>query len=162
VTKTAPFMQPFMVGLTSEALIMYYNLTGDSRVLPAISRAMDYLWNNLWISSAQAFLYIDKAVDSEGGASAVKPAPDLNLLIAPAYAWLYHMTGDRKWIDRGDLIWVGGVMNAFLNNGKQFNQSYRWSFDYLVWRNKTGKVFVTFDSPLDSTAPLPPQGLRVQ
>jgi hypothetical protein len=151
VTKTAEFIQPFMVGLTSEALINYYKKTGDARVLPAIRVAMDYLWNNLWVSSAMAFLYIDRAIASEGGQGAVQPASDLNLLIAPAFAWLYDQTGETKWLDRGDQIFTGGVMQAFLENAKQFNQSYRWSFDYVVWRKKVGTTFITFDS-----TPAPP------
>jgi hypothetical protein len=162
VTKTAKFIQPFMVALSSEALINYYKKTGDARVLPAIRVAMDYLWNNLWVSSVQAFLYIDRAVASEGGQAAVKPAPDLNLLIAPAFGWLYNQTGETKWLDRGDQIFASGVTQSFLQNAKQFNQSYRWSFDYIAWRNKTDKVFVTFDSTPDGTAPLPPKGLRAQ
>jgi hypothetical protein len=161
VTKTAPFIQPFMVGLTSEALINFYNKTGDTRVLPAVQLAMEYLWNNLWVTSAQAFLYIDRAVSSEGGQAAVQPAPDLNLLIAPAFGWLYNQTGATKWLDRGDQIFASGVEQAFLQNAKQFNQSYRWSFDYIAWRNKTGKVFVAFDSTSGGTPPVPPQGLRV-
>jgi hypothetical protein len=135
VTKTAQFMQPFMVGLTSEALILYHKRTGDPRVLPAIQLAMDYLWNNLWVSSAEAFLYIDRAVDSEGGQGAVKPAPDLNLLIAPAYAWLYVQTGNPVWLQRGDQVFSSGVRNAAVDyQSKQFNQSYRWSFAYVAWR----------------------------
>ena len=44
VTRTAAYVQPFMVALTSEALIMYHHKTGDTRVVPAIRRAADYLW----------------------------------------------------------------------------------------------------------------------
>jgi hypothetical protein len=135
VHKNAPFMQPFMVGLVSEALILYHRKTGDARVLPAIRRAMDYLWNHLWVSGEESFLYIDRAVDSEGGQGAVKPAPDLNLLIAPAFAWVYAQTGDVTFLQRGDAIFAGGVRRAANDyNAKQFNQNYRWSFAYVAWR----------------------------
>jgi hypothetical protein len=124
-----------MAGLTSEALILYYQKTGDPRVPPAIRLAMDYLWNHLWVSSAEAFLYIDRAVDSEGGQGAVRPAPDLNLLIAPAFAWLYAKTGEAIWLQRGDQIFASGVRNAAVDfQSKQFNQNYRWSFSYVAWR----------------------------
>jgi hypothetical protein len=55
------------------------------------------------------------------------------LLIAPAYSWVWTQTGDPKWRDRADAIFAGGVAGAFLGNPKQFNQSYRWSFDYVRW-----------------------------
>ena len=42
VSGTAVYMQPFMVALTSEALIMYHHKTGNTRVVPAIRRAADY------------------------------------------------------------------------------------------------------------------------
>jgi hypothetical protein len=137
VSKTAKYIQPFMVGLTAEALIAYHEKTNDPRVLPAIRTAMDGLWDRLWISREDAFLYIDRAVDVAGGREAVAPAPDLNLLIAPAFAWLYAQTGDSKYRERGDKIFAGGVSQAAVGfDAKQFNQNYRWSFDYLRWRKQ--------------------------
>jgi len=131
VHRNAPYIRPFMVALTSHALIMYHERTGDKRVLPAVRKAMDWLWANTWLPNQQAFMYTDRNL-SHGGK---EPAPDLNLLIAPAYAWLYHQTGEVKYRDRADQIFAGGVKNAWLNNGKQFNQNYRWSFDYIKWRS---------------------------
>lgn len=130
-SKTAPYVRPFMVGLTAHALISHAEQRGDSRVLPAMVQAMDWLWANTWLPGSQAFMYTDRNVDSGGR----EPAPDLNLLIAPAFAWLYHQTGEVRFRDRGDQIFAGGVANAFLANGKQFNQNYRWSFDYVKWRS---------------------------
>jgi hypothetical protein len=63
-------------------------------------------------------------------------APDLNLLIAPAYAWLYSRTGDTTYRDRGDQIFAGGVKGAWLDGSKVFNQNYMWSFDYVKWRSE--------------------------
>jgi hypothetical protein len=64
-----------------------------------------------------------------------QPAPDLNLLIAPLYAWLWKQTGNPSYRDRGDQLWQGGVEGAYLDGGKQFNQNYWWSFDYVAWRS---------------------------
>src|SRR5205085_8568150 len=61
-------------------------------------------------------------------------APDLNLVIAPAFAWVYQRTGDVTYRDRGDAVFAGGVLNAYLGRGKQFDQNYSWSFDYVKWR----------------------------
>ncbi|AGA26776.1 PDK repeat-containing protein [Singulisphaera acidiphila DSM 18658] len=132
VSKTATYVRPFMVALTCEALIAYQAQTGDSRVLPAIRTALDWIWANCWNASARAFQYTNiTAPDGSGGTEA---APDLNLLIAPAFGWLYHQTGDTTYRDRGDAIFAGGVDQAWLVGAKQFNQNYRWSFAYVQWR----------------------------
>jgi hypothetical protein len=126
VSKSEPYMQPFMVALLSEALIHYYEQSQDPRVPPAIRTAMQGIWDVAWVPSSSAFFYESTGDTSTGAA-------DLNLLIAPAFAWLYKQTGDPVWQERGDQIFAGGI-SAWLDGGKQFSQSYRWSFDYVKWR----------------------------
>jgi len=129
VSKTdTVYMQPFMVGLMMEALIQYYDETKDPRVPPAIKAAVDGLWTEAWMPASNAFYY-------EKSENPKKAASDLNLLIAPAYAWLYKLTGDPVYQKRGDLIFQGGVAGAWLDGGKQFSQNYRWGFDYVNWRS---------------------------
>jgi hypothetical protein len=139
-TETADFMQPFMVGLTCEALIRYQKKTGDQRVLPAVQRTLAWLWNKAWVAEAQAFRYIIcKPGADAGGNDCVngsKPASDLNMLIAPAYGWVYAETGDAQFREWGDLIFSGGARGAYLAQGKQFSQNYRWSFDYVKYREE--------------------------
>ena len=134
-SQTAPYIRPFMVGLTAEALIAYHEKTGDARVVPALIDAMDKLWSKTWIPEKESFRYTDRVVSSGG----IEPAPDLNLLIAPAFAWLFKQTGETRFKDRGDRIFAGGVKFAFLGGPKQFNQSYRWSIDYVRWRSAAPK-----------------------
>jgi hypothetical protein len=121
--------KPFMVGLAAEALIAFEERHSDPRILPALSEALERMWKTSWLPEQQAFVYDDRAVSvsSQG-------AVDLNLLIAPAYAWVYHRTGSMDFQDRADQIFEGGVTGAYLGRGKQFNQNYRWSHQYLVWR----------------------------
>ena len=132
VAKSATYIKSFMVGLTAHALISYYERTSDPRILSAVQTAMDGLWDLAWVESAQSFVY-QTATTATGSPS---PSPDLNLIIVPAFGWLYHMTGDIKYIERGDKIFAGGVKGAWLENAKQFNQSYRISFDYLKYRDE--------------------------
>jgi hypothetical protein len=130
VSETAQYVRPFMVGLTARALIKYYQRKHDRRIIPALTRAADWLWNNTWDQKSLSFRYTDREVESGG----TEPAPDLNLLIAPMYAFLYRETGHARFLKRGDLIFKGGVEHAFVESAKQFNQSYIWSFDYVKWR----------------------------
>ena len=89
---------------------------------------MDWLWANAWVPLAEAFW--------ENRNDPAVVAPDLNLLIAPAYAWLYRQTGDTAYRERGDQIFEGGVKYGFIGSGKHFNQHYRWSVEYIKWRDQ--------------------------
>ncbi len=153
-------LAPFMFGLTAEALIHYYEWEVeqghpiDETIPNAIKAMADYLWEQATVQSgtqAGKPMWIPDiggtpgAWNDQGGTgygafryedkNAARPAPDLNLLIAPVYAWLFNHFGDIKYIERGDLIWSGGVALAAIDwSGKQYNQSYRWSIDYVKWR----------------------------
>ena len=141
VTRTASYMRPFIVALTAHALMSYDDRIGDPAILPALIDAADQMWANQWVQSRLAFQYTDvdtalfdpSAVAYNTGGT--ETAPDLNLLIAPMYAWLYHQTGEPRFLERGDLIFEGGVAAAFLTGAKQFNQSYRLSFEYVRLRS---------------------------
>ena len=225
VSKTAAYVQPFMMGLTAHALMEYDEMYGDDRIQPALTQLADWLWDNAWRQGRQAFYYQsnshmgapvtayndtvldskykffrfsamnaeDGAAFSEGmliqqqgggwtahvipGADPQRPtyvhaevlsgspedgdafenaeqtisgsilhvsaldwrfnnqgSPDVNMLIAPMFAWLFNQTGDAKYITRGDAVFAGGVKGAYLHGGKQFVQSYRLSFTYLTLR----------------------------
>jgi hypothetical protein len=127
VSQTCDALKPFMAGLTMEALMYYYERTGDDRVPPALERAADALWAQAWVPDDEAFWY-----ESNGTGAG---APDLNLLIAPVYAWLWQRTGEERHLERGDAVFAGGVRHAGFWSGKQFSQSYRSSFDYVHWRS---------------------------
>lgn len=139
------YCQPFMAGLTASALISYYERTvergdPDERIPAAVQRLADWLWQETWVANVEgsrhgAFQYVQPAVEGVGGND---PAPDLNMLIAPMYGWLYYRTGEPEYRKRGDAVFAGGVALADIGDGKRFNQSYRSSFDYLMWR-KAGK-----------------------
>lgn len=128
---------PFMKGLAMHALIEYYQYRlqaeniADPRVPGAIAQIADLMWDVAWIENDESFYYEWYS----GSEPSTSGAPDLNLLIAPAFAWLWQMTGDEKYRERGDQIFAGGVRRAYLGGGKHYSQNYRWSFDYVKWRS---------------------------
>lgn len=157
---------PFMFGLTADALINYYEWeveqghNPDETIPNAIKATSDWMWTapvvdqpgkfmwipdlggsgGAWTDTGGAgfggFRYADRTY-TVGGGGGPAPAPDLNLLIAPAYAWLYKHFGDPAYRDKGDLIWKGGVAPASADwSGKLFNQQYRLSFNYVKWRQE--------------------------
>ncbi len=133
------FIQPFYVALASEALIRYYEeKEPDPRIPLAIKKAYDWMWEymNGQVKTGITFSYSDKKDPIEGGGPVLSDGlVDLNLLILPPLGWLYRLTGNEEYIRRGDLLWSSGVKGAWLDNGKQFSQNYRWSFKYLEWRD---------------------------
>jgi hypothetical protein len=118
--------QPFMVALTAHALIRDFEETGDGRLFPKLTEIADLMWEKCWVAEKESFWY-----DEAGKA----PAPDLNLLIAPLYAWLWKNTGKPWHLEHGDKLFAGGVKYAYQGAGKHFNQNYWWSFDYVTWRS---------------------------
>lgn len=134
---------PFMVGITMNALIDYWDATPSARtaVEAAVQTAAEGIWTDAWNATTGTFWYENCKATPEDPwpVPATDPsAPDLNLMIAPAFAWLYQRTADTTWRDRADAIWTGGVQNAtsFLGyGGKQFNQNYYLAFKYVTIRS---------------------------
>ena len=145
ISKSDPKVKPFMIALTFEALIRYYEKTGDPRIPSVLKESAEFLWeeSGAWDANSQSFRYINQNFVGE---DAPEPAPDLNLLIAPLFAWLYHKTGESKFQQWGDAAFAGGITEDFDNDtfyeggaclgctGKIFSQNYRWSIDYVQWR----------------------------
>jgi hypothetical protein len=121
---------PFMFGIQNSALIEYYeNEKKDPRIPDAIKRNLDFMWAKAWVPDHKAFLYNIADPTEEGGA-----APDLNMLIVEAFGWLAKVTGDRSYIQKGDLIFQGGIEGGTFDMNKQFNQQYCTGYRYLGWR----------------------------
>jgi hypothetical protein len=134
VSRSYGYYEPFMFALTAEALINYYEyIDGDQEVVDAVVMGLDVIWDEAWVPELGAFRYsTDEDADENG--------KDLNLIIAPVFAWAYERTCEPRFKERGDEVFAYGVKNAFLGNettgegAKQFNQNYRWSFDYVRLR----------------------------
>lgn len=115
-------------------------------------QAGDHAGERLWCATAEvypsqvcgtdasnggAFRYVDRPYTLWDELNTPYFAHDLNLLMAPAYAWLYKQTGDVAFKQQGDQIFAGGVKTAGLGySGKIFFQNYRWSFAFIKWREE--------------------------
>jgi len=119
------------------------------------------LWDNAWVVADQSFWYENWVSDPSIPFPAQRGAPDLNLVIAPAFAWVYQQTGDLTYRDRGDAVFAGGVLNAYLAGGKQFDQNYSWSFDYVKWRGAAAAPPPPPPLPLTADITTPAAGAKV-
>jgi hypothetical protein len=133
LTADAPAAQPFMVALSSEALIGYWEYTHDPRIPWVLKNAADQLLARYWDGAHNCFPYLD-ANTGTIETDCTQGAKDLNLLIAPLFGWVYSQTKDPAYRDKGDALFTEGVFGAWLDGGKQFSQNYRWSAKYVEWR----------------------------
>jgi hypothetical protein len=142
-SKTADYVQPFMVALTAEALIQYWDATHDPRIPGTVQAIADGLWANNWDATCQCFPYQNGAPPTPTTAD-----NDENLLIAPLYGWVYKQTGFSGYRDMGDQIFNAGVSSGWVGTGKFFSMDYRWSGKYIEWRNGTAATQPMTSSPL--------------
>jgi hypothetical protein len=137
--------QGFMCGLAMEALIGYWDLTHDPRVPFIVKQMLDDIWAR-YDQKKHALMY-DGDVDptkcgqantwfnsDPGGGCGANNHQGLNDLVAPAFAWYWKLTGDDTYLQRGDDLFSHNL-DEEIYSGKQFSQTYRWSFDYVKWRS---------------------------
>lgn len=167
VNETAEFYRPFMGSITSHALIHYYlYVAEDSRILPALESLATYTWT-FWKDSAggwgqaNSFLYTntvgEDGIDWWASSEDANTTPDLNMMIAPTFGFLWWQTGVQDWRDKGDAIFAGSISNyepvidggfynsgAYLGyrsssnpNGKQYDQQLVWGPLYIEWAEST-------------------------
>jgi len=121
----------YMTGMMHDVMIKYYTyVTPDARIPAAMKKTLDWMWATQWDVPTQSFVYLSDPT-SFGGPT---PAPDLNLLIVNGYAWYYLYSGDATYKTRADAIFAGGVVRAYLDGYKQFNENYTSSYRYLYYR----------------------------
>jgi hypothetical protein len=175
------YVRPFMIALTARSLIHYWkNINKDPRILTKLKAIAEYIWTTCWKGTsgtwgvANAFTYTDRVMTGHPDASPDLDQftqPDLNLLIAPLFGWLYHETGESKWRSRGDLIWTGGVPQYTGNvhtagadlsvptsvnvNGKHCQQQMFWATDYITDAEATPAVGPTPSDPDPTPDPDP-------
>lgn len=133
-TDSNNMMQPFMVGLTTEALIFAYEKTNDetlrTRIRQKVEIAMDELWTMAWRENSKS-MYANTVSPNEMW-------PVVNVLIGASYSWLWQVTGASRHAERADKLWNGAMTMDFPNqiwSGKQYSQIFRRAFDHIKWRS---------------------------
>lgn len=158
--------EPFLDGAIADTLIHYYTDNGsvDVRVPIAVKALADHLWVNYWIpgkcsGTNQPFTgcFAYSAGTAKMGINVVDNSvsnyTNLNLMIAPMYAWLFKMTGNGTipgsdgsqcggtrgqpctYQQAGDSVFASGVRQSDYYFFKDWAQNFRWSFDFVKWRS---------------------------
>ena len=146
-------IHPFMLGLAMEALITYYQLdlaegnTPDARIPLEIKKTLDWLEATQYIHATHTFAYGAYEYPENPGlvAGTLFDATELNDLVSPAWAWYWYNTNNTTYMTQGDDLFLhvwdsannqtsaGGT--GWTYSVKEFNQVYKWSFDYVRWRS---------------------------
>ncbi len=146
-------IHPFTVGLAMEALITYYELdlaegnTPDARIPLEIKKTLDWEEATQYIASTHTFAYGAYDVPEKPSlvAGDLFDGTELNDLIATAFAWYWYKTNNTTYLTEGDdlfyHVWdsaqgqTAGGDSGWTYSVKEFNQVYKWSFDYVRWRS---------------------------
>ena len=151
---------PFFFGAAMEALIDYYELDvaegniPDRRIPLDIKKTLDWLAASAYIPSRHTLVYnfYDLPRDPNLVGGGLFETTELNNLVAPAYAWYWSLTGDAASLTTGDDLFDHVFDSAsfynpsgYLDDGwtwsvKEFNQVYKWSFDFVNWRTVPNAV----------------------
>ena len=146
-------IHPFLLGTAMEALINYYELdlaegnAPDARIPLEIKKTLDWWQDTQYIPSTHVLAYqpYDVPMNPHLVGGGLFSASELNDLVSPAYAWYWSKSNATQYMNEGDDLFnhvfdTAGGAGSLVGNGwtysvKEFNQVYKWSFDYVRWRS---------------------------
>jgi hypothetical protein len=135
--------QLFYDGLALESLIHYHDLTKDERIPVIVDRFLEWIWKNARDpQTGTKLVYNPLALPQAYNTVA-------NNMVAPAWAWLWRLTGNDLYRERGDILFAHALDDSIDYSGKIFAQNFRWSMDYVRFR-RGGSYSAT--SPLSQSA----------
>lgn len=139
------YFQSFMAGLGMRAAIEWYEFSGDERMPLAVKDLVDLMGSEMygrdprhpnevsWMRGLPA-----PGSRNQGPTCGYNCAPysaaELHALFVPAWAFVWSRTNIDLYRVQGDAMWSTIWTRDLSYSGKIFGQSFRWSFDYVAWR----------------------------
>ena len=120
---------PWMSGLLLEAIIQYHKLTNDPIAVESITMALDDLMAHYLATgnyAGKSFVYL-------GCPAYVNGNPDLDNMIAHAFAYGYRLTGNADYLRVGTDIFNTSVEEGYAGEHKQYNQLFRSSGHFVAY-----------------------------
>jgi hypothetical protein len=129
------FLQPFMAGLLSRPLVEYYSLYRDERIPVVLKSLADKFWADWYNKETHKMLYNTEPYGARCTVSCQEPvASNLNNLVAPIFAFVWRLTGDDLYRQRGDILFSNVFKDGTPWDPKQWNQAYYWAWEFVRWR----------------------------
>jgi hypothetical protein len=144
------YRQSFMVGITLNALIEYYDrIYADPRIPPAVKYTIDDLWSQQWQADVRnpaptdgnyalytagygGFWYWADWNGTEwvNNPNKMPTSPDLNsndnMMIGSACAWYANYANDESYMDKAVDMWKGWVANGYFGQSDILWQGARY------------------------------------
>jgi hypothetical protein len=143
---------PLFFAHMGRTLIEYYesdfDSTLDAEILQKLPYLVDAWWDRFYLANDPNSRFgLNYAFQQVQANNVV--APDLQLLWAPLFAWVYSMTGSQTAKDRSLTLFESGINWAYwASTGKQYMQQGWWSEQGFTW--------------LSEEVPTPPTADRVR
>lgn len=126
--------QVWMDGLALRALVDYHSITKDPKAIRYVKLAVDWIWEKAQVAGSAGLMTNVHPLGPRCDWGCRTTSTELINLIAPAYAWLWAVTGDPVYRSRGDYLFSSALNTDISYSGKIFSQNYTWSFAYVKWR----------------------------
>ncbi|HYO81335.1 MAG TPA: hypothetical protein VES20_08050, partial [Bryobacteraceae bacterium] len=120
---------PWMSGLLLEGVIKYHKLTGDALARESVLMAVAdirarYVATGLY--AGRSLVYLGCSNHRDG-------TPDFDNLIAHAFGYAYHLTGDAALKDFGTAIFNTSVADGLTGTHKEYDQQFRSSGHFVAY-----------------------------
>jgi hypothetical protein len=134
-----------MAGLGMRAALEWYEFSGDERMPVAVKDLVDLMGSEMYGRDPANPNEVSwmRGLPAPGSASqgptcgyncSPYVAAELHALFVPAWAFVWNRTGIDSYREQGDAMWSTIWTRNLSYSGKIFAQSFRWSFDYVSWR----------------------------
>lgn len=139
------YFQSFMAGIGMRAALKWYDFSGDERMPVAVKDLVDLMGSEMcgndpshpdevsWMRGLRAPGSLDQGPTCAYNCSPYSAA-ELHAIFVPAWAFMWQRTGNDLYRKQGDAMWSTIWDRNISYSGKIFGQSFRWSFDYVSWR----------------------------
>ncbi len=142
------FIEYFFEGITADALIKWWQTTKDPRVPMVVKPTLDAYYSNyntsahiaMWspepngIHCAATGTWYTGSIDDHCRDNTSANLTVLHNLFSPAFAWYWRISGDDTYRTEGDEVFAHAFDGQDDYSGKTFSQLYRYSFNYVGWR----------------------------
>ena len=135
-SKLYTLHQTFFDGLAMESLINYYEMSGDRRMIAAVQQCCEWMMANAITEDGKLIINPEpKGPKCDWGCQ--WPNTDqINLTVA-AFPWLWSVTGDVRYKNAGDNLFLHSLDTDISYSGKIFSQNYKSSFSFLKYRGNS-------------------------
>jgi hypothetical protein len=121
-----PFLMTYMIGLLMESLALYDEIIGDSRIVPALEAATQWLWLHQFHPPTNGFKYTTTNWTNGSTLSLTTEVfQGLNGMLVPGWAWCYRKSGNPLYRDQALRIVQGITTARDALPAKAYAQAYR-------------------------------------